>query len=43
MGDARECKNIPDNSFDISVSFGVFVYFDSLDEVSAQDVASSSD
>lgn len=32
VGDARKYEFIPDNSFDVSVSFGVFVYFDSQDE-----------
>jgi len=32
VGDARSYPDVPDNSFDVSVSFGVFVYFDSLDE-----------
>lgn len=32
VGDARQYSDIPDNSFDVSVSFGVFVYFDSDDE-----------
>ena len=41
MGDARKYEFIPDNSFDVSVSFGVFVYFDSQDEVIAGLAAAS--
>jgi len=32
VGDARSYPDVPDDSFDVSVSFGVFVYFDSTDE-----------
>ena len=33
VGDARCYSQVPDSSFDVSVSFGVFVYFDSDAEV----------
>eukprot|EP00657_Telonema_sp_P-1_P011341 TRINITY_DN637_c0_g1_i1.p1 TRINITY_DN637_c0_g1~~TRINITY_DN637_c0_g1_i1.p1 ORF type:complete len:266 (-),score=51.52 TRINITY_DN637_c0_g1_i1:233-1030(-) len=32
LGDARSYPDIPDNSFEVSVSFGVFFYFDSQEE-----------
>lgn len=35
VGDARQYTDIPDDSFDVSVSFGVFFYFDGIEEVQA--------
>ena len=33
MGDARKYEHVPSNSYDVALSFGVFFYFDNVDEV----------
>eukprot|EP00656_Telonema_subtile_P020871 TRINITY_DN2192_c0_g1_i2.p1 TRINITY_DN2192_c0_g1~~TRINITY_DN2192_c0_g1_i2.p1 ORF type:complete len:311 (+),score=57.84 TRINITY_DN2192_c0_g1_i2:127-1059(+) len=33
VGDARKYEHVPSNSYDVALSFGVFFYFDNVDEV----------
>lgn len=43
VGDARRYPDVPSNTFDLSLSFGVFFYFDGDDDVTELEPARSAD